>query len=78
MMKIHPAYENMEMRDLCGNPIDPPKPRGFAAMSKDRLRQVSSEAGKRSTSRPFRDVPGLAKSAGSKKPVDAPDKHDHK
>lgn len=57
---------------------NPPKPRGFAAMSPERLRQVSSEAGKRSTSRPFRDVPGLAKSAGSKKPVDATDKHDHK
>lgn len=60
---------------------NPPKPRGFAAMSPERLRQVSSEAGKRSTSRPFRDVPGLAKQASdeaAKIRLTNPPHHDHK
>lgn len=45
---------------------EPKKPRGFAAMTPERRREISSMAGKRSTSRPFRDVPGAAKMASEK------------
>lgn len=54
----------------------PPKPRGLAAMSPERRREIQSMGGKASTSRPFRDVPGAAIEA-SKKALDVRRNHDN-
>lgn len=54
----------------------PSKPRGLAAMSPERRREIASMGGKASPNRPFRDVPGAAIDA-SKKALDARRNHDN-
>ena len=45
---------------------DQRKPRGLAAASEETKRRVSQKGGKCSSSRGFRDTPGLASAAGRK------------